>query len=76
MHQFVNLPGKDGPEIEWKVEENYYRIQTSEGWRICEVGRTTDRQTADDIACAIRFARDAGYKQALADVRRQLGIDA
>ena len=74
MHKFTNLPNKDGPKIEWKIEENCYRIQTSEGWLVCEIGRNTDRQTADDIACAIRFARDSGYEQALADVRKQLGI--
>ena len=75
MYQFTNLPTKSGPEIEGVAKDTHFRIQTAEGWRICDIGRTTDAQTAGDIADAIRFARDTGYKHALADVRRQLGID-
>lgn len=75
MHQFTNLPRKGGPEIEGIPRAEYYQIQTSEGWAICRVEKTTDARIATDIADAIRFARDAGYQQALTDIRRQLGID-
>ncbi len=76
MYSFTNLPTKnESPRIEGVVEEHSYRIQTSDGWRICDVGRVTDEQTAGDIADAIHFARDVGYQHALADVRKQLGIN-
>lgn len=74
MYQFTNLPKKDGPEIKG-ISLNYcYQIRTENGI-ICEIGKNTDQGTASDIASAIRYARDAGYQQALSDVRRQLGID-
>jgi hypothetical protein len=75
MYKFCNLPKKGGAEIEGLDRGNHYRIQTDEGWLICEVEKNHDAQIAGDIADAIRFARDEGYQQALADIRRQLGID-
>lgn len=74
MYQFHNLPTKNGPSIEGKASDHVYRVQTNDGWLICEIGRATDKQTAHDIAAAIRLARDAGYEQALMDIRHQLGI--
>jgi hypothetical protein len=74
MYEFKNLPTKNGPKIEGKPQKECFRVQTEEGWMICEVGRATDQQTAYDIACAIRFARDTGYAQALAHIRHELGI--
>lgn len=77
MYKFTNLPTKKaGPNIESEVTETTYKIFTSDGWIICEVGRYSSKGTASDIADAIRFARDAGYEQALSDVRNQLGIKA
>lgn len=75
MYNFSNLPTKTRPEIEGIPEKDNFRIQTTEGCIICEISRTTEAQTARDIADAITFARDIGYRQALADIRRQLGID-
>jgi hypothetical protein len=75
MYDFKNLPKKGGIEIEGIAQDECFRIQTKEGWMICEVGRATDGQTAHDIADAIRFAREVGYRQALAHVRYTLGID-
>ena len=74
MYQFTNLPTKNGPEMEAVVTDGWFRIQTTEGREICAVSRSTPEGTASDIVDAIRFARDRGYQQALADIRRQLGI--
>ena len=74
MYQFSNLPKKNELGIDCKFTEGCYRVQTTEGWMICEISRASHLATANDIADAIRRARDAGYQQALDDARKFLGI--
>ena len=74
MYQFINLPKKDELRIEGVDTDSHYRVQRDDGYRICEVEKNNDRQIASDIADAVRFARDAGYQQALSDIRNMLGV--
>ena len=75
MYRMVNLPAKkDNQIIEGKFTGHSYRIQTSDGWEICQISKSTDEGIAREIAAAIRFARDLGYAQAQEDMRRQLGL--
>lgn len=73
MYRFINLPPK-GSEVECVVEPHCFRVQTEDGWRVCEISRVSYAATASDIARAIISARDAGYDQALANLRNELGI--
>ena len=74
MYQFINLPKKDELRIEGVDTDSHYRVQRDDGYLICEVEKNNDRQIASDIANAVRFARDAGYQQALSDIRNMLGV--
>jgi len=75
--RFVNLPDKNTSiEIIGEAKEHCFQIHTSENWIICEIGKTTEQQTANDIACAIREARDRGYRQAFEDIRAFLNYGA
>lgn len=78
MYQFINLPDKNGPAIKGIAEDHRFHIvsaQPSGDVTICEIERGSPDMIAQDIASAIRYARDAGYQQALRDVRRTLGIE-
>ena len=77
MYQFSNLP-KQGEQTDIEVvvlPGRPFRVQTTTGLTICEISRATPEATGSDIVDAIRFARDAGYRQAQADMRRQLGLE-
>lgn len=43
-------------------------------YQFLNLPKNTHAQIAGDIADAVRFARDAGYQQALSDIRKQLGV--
>lgn len=76
MYKFCNLPKKGEKEIEGVINSaGQYQVQTEEGWIICTIEKGNDARIASDIADAIRFARDAGYRQALESIRRVLEID-
>jgi len=77
----VNLPilGLPHPKsdigIEGKYIDGVYRISTSEGWRICEIDNTENKQIiAERIAELIEIVRDRGFEQGRAYVREALGI--
>ena len=75
MHRFQNLPTrKSKVPIECIYKEKIYTYQVFAGKAtICEIS-SMGVMIASDIADAITFARDAGYKQALAEIRHALGI--
>lgn len=73
---FTNLPTKKSelPIVCEYQERGVYRV--SDGtWKICEISTYSKSHTAIDIALAIKHARDVGYKQAMAEIRRTLGIN-
>jgi uncharacterized protein (DUF433 family) len=75
MQHLTNLPTKaSGVTIQGKVTGiGNIRIFTSDGWTICELYTHHPQALADDIAEAIRMARDSGFEQGRAHVRAALG---
>ena len=49
-------------------------VTNAEGWIVAELRAHSPQHLADEIARAIEDARDAGFQQGLAHVRRALGI--
>jgi hypothetical protein len=77
MTRLINLPTKGSEEdgiVCVYTEERGYRVQDSKGSTIVEIDAMTSSGKADQIASAIRQARDAGFQQGLAHVRHALGI--
>jgi len=77
----INLPVKDSnleiKGVPWKNGKGEflgYLITDTHDWKICEIHDTTPEGVADQIATAIREARDTGFEQGRAHVRKALGI--
>lgn len=76
----VNLPSKnsDVGVIGLFVNEEYIIYSSMNGMPMYRITAIDSRMTHDgiagSIARAIREARDIGYEQALADIRKTLGI--
>ena len=76
-----NLPTREsGLDIVGKVRKNSqgeflgYLISDSHEWRITEIAAATPEGIASQIATAIREARDIGFEQGRAYVRKALGV--
>lgn len=72
----TNLPDvtqKDIRIVAKVTEHGYIRIQTSEGWEIDTIRSTDPESIASHIARLITEARDGGFEQGRAFVRRALG---
>lgn len=74
MNMIKNLPTKNEQEVRGESLPQGYRISRSDNTQICLIGNTTSSQTANDIARAITEARDAGYAQAMAEIRSVIGV--
>lgn len=74
--QVTNIPtSASGIGIEGVVTEHGdFRVQTSEGWEIVEISAGTPNAIARNIATVVRMARDAGFEQGRAHVRKALGL--
>ncbi len=68
----TNIPKKGGTPVHGESKDHCYTIK-SDGI-ICEIGRATTSQTVNDICTLVEASRDAGYQQALSDIRNFLGI--
>jgi hypothetical protein len=51
-----------------------YVIQDDHGWKICDIDITTPEDIAHQISLAIKDARDIGFEQGRAHIRKALGI--
>lgn len=76
-----NLPTKDGGltligkiRKDAQGEVQSYLITDSHDWRVTEISVTTPEGIADQIAWAIKEARDIGFEQGRAHVRKALGL--
>lgn len=75
-----NLPTKEsGLGIVGKVKKNSqgeflgYLIADTHEWRITEIAAATPEGIADQIATAIKEARDIGFEQGRAHIRKAIG---
>jgi hypothetical protein len=65
----TNIPTKESDVlIKCRKVDDYYEFLTSEGWMI------ETCHSANDFANLVTYARDMGFAQGLASVRKALGI--
>ena len=70
----INLPTKNSKVgIECILIEGGYRIQTSEGYVIEDISAATAKGIANQIAAAIRNARDIGFEQGRQFIKDAIG---
>jgi hypothetical protein len=76
-YRLGNLPKKqDDPERDVKCEyENGVYTVLAEEWVVCTIHATTPQAVANQIAAAIRTARDKGFEHGREHVRNALGIE-
>jgi hypothetical protein len=77
----INLPTKEsGVNIVSSVKKTSegelvrYSIHDDHNWKICEIDITTPEDIARQIATAIKEARDIGFEQGRAYIRRAMGV--
>ena len=75
-----NLPTKEsGLDIIGKIRKNAqgeflgYLIADSHEWKICEISAATPEGIVNQIAIAIKEARDIGFEQGRAHIRKAIG---
>lgn len=64
------------PGAKWRDGRAAMMASTEIGDHLLAQPEVLRRRVADDLAFAIREARDAGYAQAMADVRQLIGAKA
>jgi len=73
----INLPEKDKGRIRgyYNSVDDSYHITTIMGDKIIDIGPRLRKETiAEDIAIAIEYARDIGFNQGVASIRKALGF--
>lgn len=77
MTLLVNMPSKDeniGIECNPNPNGNGYLLITSTGWRMYEINAATPEGVAYQIQQLVVQARNQGFEQGRAFVRRALGL--